>query len=242
MTNLEIFIYTSFTLLVYFLSKMNDKYQASTKLLDAFVEEIENLNILNKEYQNRALELELKLSQQQKSDNTQRQLLEEKYISQIKDIQLDSLTYASTLEKLKLEKEALINSHEVNIRKTIEQTRKDTIKRSRSVLRGQATEHLAPYILQETNPKDYRFLGSPIDYICFEGLSDVLDGVSNEILSLHFIDIKTGKASLSKSQRKIRDAIKDSRVKFSVINLDKEIEEQNDKIKNEHPAPSSEES
>jgi len=242
MTNLEIFIYSSFTLLVYFLSKLNNKYQASTKLLDAFVEEIENLNILNKKYQDRTLELELKISQQQESNNTQKQLLEEKYISQLKDIRLDSLTYASALEKLKLENEALINSHEVDIKKTIEQTRKDTIKRSRSVLRGQATEHLAPYILQETNPKDYRFLGSPIDYICFEGLSDVLDGVSNEILSLHFIDIKTGKASLSKSQRKIRDAIKDSRVKFSVINLDKEIEKQNDKIKKEHPTTSFEES
>ena len=80
---------------------------------------------------------------------------------------------------------------------------------------------MAPYIIESTNPKDYRFLGNPIDYVCFEGLSDLLDGKTDEITSIRFIDIKTGKASLNKSQRRIRDAIKDSRVQFSVVNLDK---------------------
>lgn len=111
--------------------------------------------------------------------------------------------------------------HQADLEKAIETARKDSLKRSRSVLRGQATEHLAPYIIENTNPKDYRFLGNPIDYVCFEGLSDLLDGKTDEITSIRFIDIKTGKASLNKSQRRIRDAIKDSRVQFSVVNLDK---------------------
>ena len=132
--------------------------------------------------------------------------------------------------------------HEKQIAEAVSAARKDSIKRSRSVLRGQATEHLAPYILKNTNPKDYRFLGNPIDYVCFEGLSDILDGTSNEIKPIHFIDIKTGKSTLNKTQRRIRDAIKDSRVQFSLINLDKEIEKQDDTIKNESSTSSIKES
>jgi predicted Holliday junction resolvase-like endonuclease len=105
----------------------------------------------------------------------------------------------------------------------IKEARQDTIKRSRSVLRGQASEHLAPFVIKDTNPKDYRFIGNPIDYICFDGLSDIIDKTSNEIISVKFIDIKTGKSSLTKTQRKIRDAIKENKVTFEVINLDKEL-------------------
>jgi len=98
--------------------------------------------------------------------------------------------------------------------------RKDALDKSRSVMRGQATEHLAPFIIKGTNPKDYRFMGNPVDYVLFEGLSDLLDKKSDEIVSIKFIDIKTGKSSLNKSQRRIRDAIKDNKVTFEVINLD----------------------
>lgn len=115
--------------------------------------------------------------------------------------------------------------HKLKIKETIETTRKETLKKSRAVLRGQASEHLAPYVLKDTNPKDYRFMGNPIDYVCFDGLSDVLDGTSNVVESVRFIDIKTGKSTLNKSQRRIRDAIKDGRVTFEVINLDDKISE-----------------
>ena len=147
--------------------------------------------------------------------------------------QIYALEYAVKENKLK---------HEKQLAEAISIARKDSIKRSRSVLRGQATEHLAPYILKNTNPKDYRFLGNPIDYVCFEGLSDILDGTSDNIKSIHFIDIKTGKSTLNKTQRRIRDAIKDSRVQFSLINLDKEIEKQDDTIKEESSTSSIEES
>lgn len=115
--------------------------------------------------------------------------------------------------------------HKLKIKETIETTRKETLKKSRAVLRGQASEHLAPYVLKDTNPKDYRFMGNPVDYVCFDGLSDVLDGTSNVVESVRFIDIKTGKSTLNKSQRRIRDAIKDGRVTFEVINLDDKISE-----------------
>lgn len=129
--------------------------------------------------------------------------------------------------------------HKLQIKQIIETTRKETLKKSRAVLRGQASEHLAPYVLKDTNPKDYRFMGNPVDYICFNGLSDVLDGKSDSIQSVDFIDIKTGKSSLNKSQRRIRDAITNNKVTFKVINLDEVLN--NNKIKDNTQVESLEE-
>lgn len=111
-------------------------------------------------------------------------------------------------------------NHKIELDSAIQNARKDSVKRSRSVLRGQASEHLAPFVIKGTNPKDYRFMGNPIDYVCFDGLSDVLDKQTDEIKSVRFIDIKTGKSNLNKSQRRIRDAIKDGKVTFEIVNLD----------------------
>jgi predicted Holliday junction resolvase-like endonuclease len=138
-------------------------------------------------------------------------------------------------EKSSLEKHNLIltseisdlkKSHQKDLKDLEKKTREDTLKRSRSILRGQASEHLAPYVIKDTNPKDYRFMGNPVDYICFDGLSDLLDKQADEIISVRFVDIKTGKSNLNKSQRRIRDAIKDGRVSFEVVNLDEVINDE----------------
>ena len=100
--------------------------------------------------------------------------------------------------------------------------RKDALERSRSILRGQATEHLAPLTMDSLNPKDFRFMGNPIDYIVFNGLSDVSDKKSDEVESVILLDIKTGKSRLTKTQRRIRDCIEQGRVKFVVYNPDKD--------------------
>jgi predicted Holliday junction resolvase-like endonuclease len=144
---------------------------------------------------------------------------------------IDSLS--SDMEKVKIQ-------NSLNLKESIANARKDALKRSRSVLRGQASEHLAPYVIKDTNPKDYRFMGNPVDYICFDGLSDVLDGVSNDIKLVRFIDIKTGKSKLNKSQRKIRDAINNKNVSFETINLDEVLND--DTIKKGAQTSSSEKS
>ena len=108
-------------------------------------------------------------------------------------------------------------------------------------MRGQASEHLAPYVVPKTQLlKTIRFMGNPIDYICFEGLSDVLDGQSNDIKSVRFIDIKTGKAKLNKTQSKIRDAINSKKVFFETINLDEVLND--DTVKKGAQTSSSEKS
>jgi len=100
--------------------------------------------------------------------------------------------------------------------------RKDANKRSRHVLRGKVTEHLAPLMIEDIPLEDYRFMGAPIDFIIFKGASAVNDIPDQIIEEIILLDIKTGKASLSKVQRRIRDAIINQRFCFAVYNPDTE--------------------
>ena len=93
-------------------------------------------------------------------------------------------------------------------------------KMQRATVKGQIAEQMypilpsCPYLLS-----DMRFIGHPIDYIIFDGLTDAKDN-SGEIKEVIFADIKTGKASLSTHQRAIRDAIKEGRVRWLTIRAD----------------------
>lgn len=144
---------------------------------------------------------------------------EEKFVNQFEQNQNKLSNFIEKVSSLENEIFDLKIFHKDELIKA----RKDALEKSRSVIRGQATEHLAPFIIEGTNPKDYRFIGNPIDYIYFEGLSDILDGKANEINKICFIDIKTGKSNLNKSQRQIRNAIKNNKITFEVINLDEKI-------------------
>ena len=74
--------------------------------------------------------------------------------------------------------------------------RDDAIKRSQAVIKGKITEHLIPYFPDfPYNPKDARFLGTPVDLIIFNGLSE--DFV-NEIILL---EIKVWKKSITYKKR-----------------------------------------
>ena len=203
MTYLDIFILLSFSTLLLTLKFFYDKYVNVNSLFEILVSELEQSAIQNDSLHESKIVLESKLSQ-----------IEEKNQYQINALKAE----ISTLKSNYQEQKAL---HEIKITEAISEARKDAVAKSRSVLRGQASEHSAPYVIEGTNPKDYRFMGNPIDYICFDGLSDVLDGVSDTIKAVRLIDIKTGKSSLNKSQRRIRDAINSNKIKFEIINLDK---------------------
>src|SRR5258708_14954587 len=52
--------------------------------------------------------------------------------------------------------------------------RRDAVQRSQAVTMGKVFEQLVPYLPGFAfNPKDARFLGSPVDFVVFDGLSDV---------------------------------------------------------------------
>ena len=138
---------------------------------------------------------------------------------------VDLLAYKTQLEHTKEKTEAFykeqFKSWCIVKKKGI---RKDATTRSRKIMRGQATEHLAPLMMKDLNAKDFRFMGNPIDFVVFSGASDVTDGTANKIEKVLFVDIKTGKSKLSKVQRRIRDCIIEGRVEFLEYNPDKNEE------------------
>jgi predicted Holliday junction resolvase-like endonuclease len=110
--------------------------------------------------------------------------------------------------------------------------RKDAIARSVNTLLGRIGEEFAPLLLADkyqVNPKDFRHLGSPVDYIAFKGLSD--DNIDPEVI---FIEVKSGKSSsLTERERKVRDAIRNGKVRYEVVSLNDLIGEVQKKINEE---------
>ena len=88
--------------------------------------------------------------------------------------------------------------------------RSDAIKRSRSVLGGQLAEQVAPYLPGfPCNPADARFLGKPVDFVAFPGLTE--DNTVHEVL---LIEVKTGTSNLSGREREIKRAVAEGRVRY----------------------------
>jgi predicted Holliday junction resolvase-like endonuclease len=100
--------------------------------------------------------------------------------------------------------------------------RKDAADRSRYVLKGKIAEHMVPMVPEvfNHNPADARFIGAPIDYLIFDGYTAVKDGNSEEEITVVLADIKTGNASLSRTERKIKEAVENGRVRWETIHVD----------------------
>jgi predicted Holliday junction resolvase-like endonuclease len=96
-----------------------------------------------------------------------------------------------------------------------ENIRSDAVRRSQSVTKGKITEHLIPYFPDfPYNPKDARFLGSPVDLVVFDGLSE------DTVREIVFVEIKTAKhPTLSRRERAIRDCVSERRVLFKLIQV-----------------------
>lgn len=88
--------------------------------------------------------------------------------------------------------------------------RSDAIKRSRSVIGGQLAEQVAPFLPGfPCNPGDARFIGKPVDFIAFPGLTE--ENKVNEVL---LIEVKTGKSNLSGREREVKKAVAEGRVRY----------------------------
>ncbi len=96
-----------------------------------------------------------------------------------------------------------------------EEIRKDALDRSRSTLKGKISEHLAPFTEEfKYNASDARFLGSPVDYIVFDGMGD-----ESEDIKVVLADVKTGKSRLSSIQKKIKKAVEDGEITWETLRL-----------------------
>ena len=84
---------------------------------------------------------------------------------------------------------------------------------SLQTLYGQAVEKVVPFMsdLQEYFP-DIKYLGEPIDYIAFSRTRDMIT----------FIEVKSGKARLTKKQERIKKLVENGNVEFKEIRIERE--------------------
>lgn len=113
----------------------------------------------------------------------------------------------STLRVEVLEEAALV------IKQKEKELRKDAVRRSHSVIKGKVAEQIAPYLPGfKYDPRDCRFLGSPVDFVVFDGLAA---GRLNQVV---FIEIKSGKyARLTHREREVKDILELKGAKYELI-------------------------
>lgn len=91
---------------------------------------------------------------------------------------------------------------------------------ARATIKGQVAEQLAPILPGfPYHPSDFRFLGQPIDFICYVGLTEAKEGLG-DISEIVLGDIKMGNARLSPHQRAIKRAVEEGRVRWETIHID----------------------
>lgn len=80
--------------------------------------------------------------------------------------------------------------------------RADAVLRSQAVTAGKVHEQLVPYLPDfPYNPKDVRFLGSPVDLVVFDGLAE------GELRRIVFVEVKNGRPALSERERRVRAVV-----------------------------------
>jgi predicted Holliday junction resolvase-like endonuclease len=92
--------------------------------------------------------------------------------------------------------------------------REDAVQRSQAVTAGKVHEQLIPYLPGfPFNPKDVRFLGSPIDLVVFDGLAE------GQVRRVVFVEVKTGRAGLTSRERSVRDAVQAGEVEWAELRV-----------------------
>jgi len=98
------------------------------------------------------------------------------------------------------------------------QVREDAIQRSFAVTSGKVHEQLIPYLPGfDYNPKDVRFLGSPVDLVIFDGLAE------GEVRRIIFVEVKTGRATLTQRERSVREVIQCRRVEWVELRVQRPV-------------------
>jgi len=98
--------------------------------------------------------------------------------------------------------------------------REDAVQRSLAVTAGKVHEQLVPYLPEfGFNPKDVRFLGSPVDLIVFDGLA------AGDVRRVVFLEVKTGGAALNTRERQVRDVIEAREVAWAELRLTRDQSE-----------------
>ncbi len=105
-------------------------------------------------------------------------------------------------------------SLELEYREREREARDDSVRRSRSTLSGQFLEKLAPHFPDfPYEPTDLRFLGTPVDYVVFAGLS------AGEVDEIVFLEVKSGGSGLTSKERRVRDAVEAGAVRWDIYHV-----------------------
>jgi predicted Holliday junction resolvase-like endonuclease len=87
--------------------------------------------------------------------------------------------------------------------------RKEIAKSSRSIIKGQVTEQIAPFLPGfPFDPAECKFIGSPIDFVVFQALDDPKN------TSVVFVEVKTGQSKLNNNEKNLKEAIEKKRVSW----------------------------
>ena len=102
--------------------------------------------------------------------------------------------------------------------KQIPDIRGEAVEKSRQVLSGQFSEQLSPYLPDfPYNPCDCRFIGKPIDFVVFDGLSN------GNLKGVTFLEVKSGDSKLNNNQKELKKVIDDKKVKFDEYRVPREL-------------------
>lgn len=188
---------------------------------------------LIKQNQSQIADWKLKMETQDK--NYQQQIAEWKLKTQGKDSNL-KLTVEEQDKKHQAELLKLKNSQNLEIKKIDEEwklrystdlsevkqliqsaeksMRNDAIKRSKRTILGKTWEQICPYFPEfPYYPSDMKFIGSPVDFIVFDGASE------NDIKQVVFLEVKSGNSKLNLQQRKLKQAIDGRNVLWDQYNV-----------------------
>lgn len=103
-----------------------------------------------------------------------------------------------------------------------EEIRRDSVNRSRSTLKGKIAEQMAPVLPGfPYSAADARFIGSPIDFIVFDGYSKAKEGQGNEV-SVVLVEVKQGTGKLTRGESLIRRAVEEGRVRWKMVTIKNE--------------------
>jgi predicted Holliday junction resolvase-like endonuclease len=92
--------------------------------------------------------------------------------------------------------------------------REDAVLRSQAVTVGKVHEQLIPYLPEfRYNPKDARFLGTPVDLVVFDGLAE------GQVRRVVFLEVKTGASALTGRERQVRDVIEARAVEWAELRV-----------------------
>jgi len=102
----------------------------------------------------------------------------------------------------------------LNRSKIVKEAREDAVKRSRASIEGRVFEQLIPHFPEWNHtPSDARFLGSPLDFVVFDGLS------KGKVENVIFVEVKSRDSKETSRQRSARKAIKEGKVSYELLEI-----------------------